>query len=129
MVDQTALSARERQVLDVVYARGEASVRDVMDGLADDLSRSAVRTFLRILEEKGHLRHIEQEGRYIYRPTQPRRTAGRSAVRRVLQTFFSGSLEQAVAVHLADPKSQVSEEELARLEQLIAEARKRGGGS
>ena len=96
------LSRRERQIMDAVYARGEASATEVWQDLHDPPSHTAVRTLLRILEEKGHLRHKKQGRRFIYRPTRPRGRAGRSALKGVLETFFDGSLEKAVAAHLAD---------------------------
>src|SRR5881275_449899 len=115
------LSRRERQIMDIVYRRGEATAADVLDDLADPPSKTAVRTLLRILEEKGHLVHRQEGLTYIYRPSRPRSRAGRSALQRVLQTFFDGSLEKAVAAHLGDPASELSAEELRRLADLIAE--------
>jgi BlaI family penicillinase repressor len=124
--DATALSRRERQIMDAVYQLGEASANSVRAGMCDPPSRTAVRTFLRILEEKGHLRHRQRGREYVYSPTQPRQAAGASAVRRVLRTFFEGSLEKAVAVHLSDPDATIDREELKRLEAMIREARKQG---
>src|SRR4051812_13183458 len=123
---EESLSRRERQIMDIVYARGEASAVDVLGDLADPPSKTAVRTLMRILEEKGHLTHRQEGLTYIYRPSRPRSRAGRSALQRVLQTFFDGSLEKAVAAHLGDPASDLSPEELERLADLIAQARKRG---
>ena len=120
------LSRRERQLLDVVYARGEASATEALAGLPDPPGRTAVRTLLRILEEKGHLRHRRRGLTYVYFPSRPRTRAGRSALRRVLDTFFDGSLEKAVAAHLTDASGTLSGEELARLEDLIRQARKKG---
>ncbi len=120
------LSRRERQILDIVYARGEATAVQVVDGMADPPSRTAVRTLLGILEEKGHLKHRKQGKTYVYRPRRARTQAGQSALRRVLQTFFSGSLEQAVAAHLADEQSNLSPDELQRMVNLIRQARKEG---
>jgi predicted transcriptional regulator len=120
------LSRRERQIMDVVYGRGEASATDVLAGLPDPPTRTAVRTMLRILEEKGHLAHKKKCREFIYVPTRPRTRAGLSALRRVVQTFFEGSLEKAVAVHLADPKSNLSDDELKRLGDLIRQARSKG---
>jgi predicted transcriptional regulator len=126
MSERPNLSARERQIMDVVFARGEATATEVLQSLASPPSRSAVRTFLRILEEKGHLKHKQRGREYVYRPTRARRREGQAAVRRVLDTFFGGSLEEALAVHLADPKTAISHEELARLEELIREAKAKG---
>jgi len=121
------LSRRERQIMGIVYARGQASATEVLSGLPDPPTRTAVRTLLRILEDKGHLKHTKRGREFLYRPTRPRTRAGRSALRRVLQTFFDGSLETAVAVHLSDPQSALSAEELERLADLVRRARKRGG--
>jgi len=120
------LSRRERQIMDIVYAKGEASAADVHDGLPDAPSYSAVRALLAILVEKGHLKHRTEQGRYIYVPTRRRAQVGRSALRRVLDTFFEGSLEKAVAALLAGSDANLSEEELQRLGQLIEQTRKEG---
>jgi len=120
------LSRRERQIMDVVYARGAASASDVLAGLPDPPTRVSVRTLLRILEAKGHLRHRRRGREYIYLPTRPRAKAARSALGRVLKVFFSGSMERALASHLADPRAEVSEAELRRLEATIRRARKEG---
>jgi predicted transcriptional regulator len=120
------LSRRERQIMDIIYRRGQASALEVLQDLADPPSKTAVRTLLRILEEKGHLEHVQEGQTYIYRPRQSRRQAGKSALQRVLETFFGGSLEQAVAAHLGDENTDLSPEELARLARLIQEARKKG---
>ena len=120
------LSRRERQIMDIVYARGEASASDVLNEMPDPPTRTAVRTMLRILEEKGHLVHKKKGREFIYQPTRARTRAGLSAMRRVVQTFFEGSLEKAVAVHLSDPKSELTEDELKRLADLIRQARKKG---
>ena len=118
-----SLSRRERQIMDIVYARGEASALEVHGDLPDAPSKTAVRTLLRILEAKGHLKHRAVGVKYIYRPSRPRGRAGRSALRRVLQTFFDGSLEKAVAAHLGDPAADLSDAELERLSEIIREAR------
>lgn len=123
---EAALSRRERQIMDIVYARGEASAADVLAALADPPSYTAVRTFLRILEDKGHLKHRQEAAKYIYRPSRPRGDAGRSALERVLRTFFDGSLAKAVAARLGDPAADLSPEELARLANLVNQARKKG---
>jgi predicted transcriptional regulator len=123
---EESLSRRERQIMDVVYARGEAAAADVHAALPDPPSRTAVRTLLRILEAKGHLLHRQDGLRYIYRPSRPRGPAGQSAFRRVLDTFFDGSLANAVAAHLGDTAADLSPDELARLAALIHQARKKG---
>ena len=119
------LSRRERQIMDVIYARGEASVVEVAEGLADPPGVTAVRTMVTILEEKGHLTHTKRGREFIFQPTVPRKRAGRSAMRRVLQTFFDDSLESAVANLLSDPTARISDDELKRLAALIRQARKK----
>jgi len=121
------LSRRERQIMDIIYAGGEASAAQVVERMPDPPTRTAVRTMLRILEAKGHLTHRKEGREFIYQPTRPRRHAGQSALRGVLATFFEGSLEKAVAAHLADPAAEPTHEELARLARLIREAKKREG--
>jgi predicted transcriptional regulator len=120
------LSRREQQIMDIVYAGGEASAAEIHAALPDPPSYSAVRALLAILLEKGHLKHRSEKGRYIYSPTRRRAQVGRSALRRVLDTFFDGSLEKAVAALLQGSDAHLSEEELKRLGQLIQEARKEG---
>jgi predicted transcriptional regulator len=120
------LSRRERQIMDIVYRQGQATAAEVLDRLPDPPSYSAVRAMLRILEEKGHLRHEEQGPRYVYLPTLPREKARSSALKQLVQTFFAGSTEQAVAALLGMSSTQLSDEELDRLAQLIEQARKEG---
>jgi BlaI family penicillinase repressor len=120
------LSRRERQIMDIIYRRGEASAAEVMSDMSDPPSYSAVRTFLRLLEEKGHLKHRKQGAKYIFEPTRSRRQAGRSAVKRVLQTFFDGSTEKVVAALLDVSAANLSQEELGRLAELIEDAKKEG---
>lgn len=112
--------------MDVIYANQEATAAEVLAGLPDPPSYSAVRALLRILEDKGHLRHKKQQGRYVYLPTRPRGHAGKSAIKRVLSTFFDNSATQAVAALLDVSDSNLSEAELDEMEKLIAEAKKRG---
>ena len=120
------LSRRERQIMDIVYAQGEASASGVHAALPDPPSYSAVRALLAILVNKGHLKHRSERGRYIYVPTRRRAQVGRSALRRVLDTFFEGSLEKAVAALLQGSDVHLSQEALQRLGQLIQQARKEG---
>jgi predicted transcriptional regulator len=124
--DEAHLSRRERQIMDVVYHRGEATAAEVQAALPDPPGKTAVRTLLRILEEKGHLKHKQSGLAYVYQPSRPRGPAGRSALRRVLETFFDGSLEKAVAAHLGDSAAGLTAEELARLADLIHQAREKG---
>lgn len=112
--------------MDVVYRRGEASAVQVMNDLPDPPSYSATRTLIRILEDKGHLRHREEKGKYIYAPTRPREQAAKSALQRLLSTFFDNSAEQVVSALLTDSNATISDEELARIQRLIAKARKEG---
>jgi predicted transcriptional regulator len=120
------LSRRERQIMEIIYRRGKATAAQVHDALPDAPSRTAVRTLLRILEDKGHLTH-EQDGlTFVYAPSRPREQAGRSAFRGVLETFFEGSLEKAVAAHLGEDARNLPPEELDRLADLIRQARKKG---
>ncbi len=119
------LSRRERQIMDVIYSMQSASAAEVHAALPDPPSRTAVRTLLRILENKGHLSHAQDGPRYVYRAVRSRERVGRSSLKRVLDSFFSGSLERAVAAHLADSAVDLSPEELKRLSQLINQARKK----
>ena len=120
------LSRRERQIIDILYAQGRATAAEVQTALPDPPSYSAVRAMLRILEEKGHVRHEQDGPRYVFKPTLARDRAKKSALKQMLQTFFDGSIEQAVATLLDVSRSKISQEELDRLSQLIEEARKEG---
>ena len=120
------LSRRERQILDILYERGEATAADVQIALPEPPSYSAVRALLRILEEKGHVRHKQDGPRYIYLPTVARDNAKRSALHHVLKTFFDGSAEQAISALLDEPSTRLSGAELDRLATLIDGARKSG---
>jgi len=120
----THLSRRERQIMDIVYRRGEASVADVLGDLPDSPTYSTVRALLGILEEKGHLKHRKDGPRYVYQPTRAQREAARSALRRVLETFFNGSTEKAMAALLDASDVDLPPEELRRLGKLIEQARK-----
>jgi BlaI family transcriptional regulator, penicillinase repressor len=125
MHELSQLSRRERQIMEVIYAKGEATATDVLATLPDAPTRTAVRTFLSILEQKGHLTHTKRGREFVFRPTQARERTGKSAFGRVLHTFFGGSLEKAVASYLADPKSEISPDELRRLSELINKAKRR----
>ncbi len=111
--------------MDILFARGHASVAEVMTALPDPPSYSAVRALLRILEEKGHLAHREEGKQYIYSPTQERPVAAQSALKRVVQTFFGGSVERAVTALLTEDETKLSDEELARLAALIEQAKEK----
>lgn len=118
------LSRRERQIMDVIYQRGQATAAEVAEAIPDPPSYSAVRALLRILEEKGFLRHEQQGLRYVFIPTVARDRARRSALKGLVKTFFDGSVEQTVAALIGNQK--LSREELERLSKLIEQARKEG---
>jgi predicted transcriptional regulator len=120
------LSRRERQIMDVLYARGRATAQEVLEALPDPPSYSAVRALLRVLEDKGHVSHEQDGPRYVFAPVVARDKARRSALRRVLDTFFEGSTEAAMAALLDLQSSKLDPEELDRLAKLIAKARKEG---
>ena len=120
------LSRRERQIMDILFAEGEASVNAIREQLPDPPAHTAVRTMLKILDGKGLIKRRKQGLEYIYSPRPRRNTAGRSAMQRVVQTFFEGSLEQAVGAYLSDRKAKLSDEEIQRLHQMIDQARKNG---
>ena len=125
-IDHRDLSRRERQILDILYQRGQATAAEVQSALPEPPSYSAVRALLRILEEKGHVRHEQDGPRYVYLPTVPRDNAQRSAMRHLLQTFFDGSAEQAISALLDDSSAKLSSAELDRLARMIDTARKTG---
>jgi predicted transcriptional regulator len=120
------LSRRERQIMDVIYRKGRATAAEVLESMPQPPSYSAVRALLRILEQKGHIRHEESEGKYVFMPTMHRDKAKRSAIRHLVQTFFDGSSEEAVAALLDTTSAKLSEKELDRLQELIEKARKGG---
>ncbi len=103
MADPSQLSKREREIMDLVYARGQATIAQVLAGMPDPPMRGALRTLLRIMERKGHLTRRQKGREIVYRPSQPRERAARSAMGRVLDVFYNGSLEKALAAHLSDP--------------------------
>jgi len=120
------LSRRERQILDILYERGQATAADVQAALPEPPSYSAVRALLRILEDKGHVTHRQDGPRYVYLPTVARDNAKRSAMRHMLKTFFDGSAEQAISALLDENSSKLSAAELDRLARLIETARRSG---
>lgn len=122
-----ALTKRERQIMDVLYRLGRATVADVIEHLEDAPAYSTVRTQLGVLERKGHAKHEEEGLRYVYLPTVPRHAARRSALRHLVDTFFGGSTSKAVAALLGGEATRVSDEELARLEALVKSARRDPG--
>jgi predicted transcriptional regulator len=122
-----ALSRRERQIMDILYRRGRATAGEVLADLTGDPSYSTVRTQLRVLEDKGHVHHEEVGLRYVYVPVVPRRAARKSALRHLVDTFFDGSSEQAVAALLGGEATSLSDEDLKRIADLVSKARKDGG--
>ena len=125
-MSEQVLSRRERQIMEIIYRRGAASAAEVLADMPDPPTKTAVRTLLRILEDKGHLKHRQVGLAYVYVPAHSRTQAAKSAFRRVLATFFEGSLEKAVAAHLGDDATDLSPAEFARLADLIRQARKKG---
>src|SRR5436190_9414010 len=122
----TGLSRRERQIMEILYQRGKASASEVRELMEDAPGYSAVRAMLRVLEEKGHVRHQAEGLKYVYVPTVAREKAKRSAVKHVLDTFFNGSPEQIVAALLDVSSTRLTREELDRMSQLIEDAKKEG---
>ena len=120
------LSRRERQIMDVLFQKGQATAADIMRNIPEPPSYSAVRAMLRVLEEKGHVRHVQDGPRYVFIPTVTRDKAKRSAMKHMLDTFFEGSAAQAVATLLDDSGAKLSDDELERLSSLIDKARKEG---
>lgn len=117
------LSRRERQIMDILFARGRATGPEIQEGLPDQPNYSSVRTILRVLERKGYVRHVEEGLRYVYEPTVARETASRSALQRIIRTFFDGSAKEAVAA-LLDPSFELSEAELGELARIVERAKK-----
>jgi predicted transcriptional regulator len=120
------LTRRERQIMDILYRRGRATAGEVQEDLSGGPSYSTVRTQLRVMESKGHVRHQEEGLRYVYIPAVPRHTARKSALRHLVDTFFDGSTEKVVGALLGGEGSRLSEEELQRIAELVAKAKKEG---
>jgi predicted transcriptional regulator len=121
-----ALTRRERQIMDILYRRGRATAGEVQAELSGNPNYSTVRTQLRVLEEKGHVHHEEHGLRYVYAPAVPRHAARRSALRHLVNTFFDGSAEKVVAALLGGEGARLSDEQLDRIVELVAKARKEG---
>ncbi len=119
------MTRRERQIMDVLYKLERATAGEIQTGLADQPNYSTVRAQLRVLEDKGHIRHEEQGLRYLYMPVQPRSSARRSALRHLVDTFFEGSTEQVVAALVDGEVARLTPAELDRLSSMIAEAREK----
>lgn len=123
-ITQPELGARERQIMDVIFALGEASVGEVLEKLADPPSYSAVRTMIRLLETKGFLKHRQEGTKYIYRPTQSKASASKTAISHLVETFFGGSMGDMVAALFES--ENISKEDLNQIEALIEQAKKEG---
>lgn len=121
---EPAISRRERQIMDILYARGRASATEIQEALSDNPSNSTVRTILRVLERKGLVRHVEEGLRYLFVPIVPRAAARKSALQRVLRTFFDGSARDAVAAFLDPAAFSLSREDLDELSRMLDKARK-----
>jgi len=121
-----ALTRRERQIMDVLFRRGRATAAEVMDELPGEPSYSTVRTQLRVLEDKGYVRHQEEGLRYVYMPAVARTAARKSALRHLVDTFFDGSVESVVAALIGREGARLSDDELQRIADLVAKARKEG---
>ena len=126
MSDASELSRRERQIMDVVFALGQATVNQIVEAIPDAPTPMAIRRLMHILEAKGQLRRKKAGREVVYLPREAKARAGRSAFQRVLETFFSGSLEEALAAHLHSRKDGLSDEERARLIELIELAKQEG---
>jgi BlaI family transcriptional regulator, penicillinase repressor len=118
------LSRRERQIMDVLYERGRATAAEILAALPDPPSYSAIRALIKVLEDKGHVKHQEDGPRYVFTPSVPRSKARRNAVKHLLQTFFDDSAGEAVASLLGLSARKLKPEELDKIEELIARARK-----
>lgn len=117
------LAKRQQQIMEIIYRRGEADVADVMEDLPDPLTNPAVRAHLRALEEKGHLHHTEENGKFIYQPTKPRQTAARSALMGLVQNLFHGSVEGVMSTLLSAKAADLTDEDLERLKTIIDDAK------
>ena len=126
MTDHPELSRRERQIMDVLYARGEASVLEIQAELPEPPTATAIRTMLQILRDKGFLKRRKQGREFIYAPRKARQKAGNHALKHVVETFFDGSLASALAAQLASRKADLSDEELKEMVELIQNARNQG---
>src|SRR3954466_11661048 len=122
--NDSGLARREREIMDILYRRGRATANEVMADLSGTPSSSTVRTQLRVLEEKGHVRHEEEGLRYVYTPARARRAAGKSALKHLVETFFDGSVEKVVTALLGGEAASLSDEELRRIADAVAKARK-----
>ena len=124
MTDLSSISRRERQILEILYTNEGATVREIQAQLPDAPSDMAIRRLLSILEEKGHVRRRKRGRENVYTPRVSKQRAAKGALTRLLDTFFSGDVEQALAMHLTDSRTEISEEQFDSMLRLIAQARK-----
>jgi predicted transcriptional regulator len=117
------LSKREQQIMELAYEHGRLTTSLVTAHLPGSPASSTVRTLLKILEEKGHLRHIEEDGKYVYLPVRPHQSAARHALAKVVQTFFKGSVSDVVATLLTESDTKLTDQEIVRLQELIRQSR------
>jgi predicted transcriptional regulator len=122
----SALTRRERQIMDILYRRGRASAGEVQEDLSGEPSYSTVRAQVRVLEDKGYVRHEEKNLRYVYMPIAPRNTVRKSVLRHIVDTFFDGSPHKVMAALLGGEGSRISQEELEQIAKLVEKARKEG---
>ena len=120
------LTRREREIMDIVYRLGRASAQQVLDNLAAPPSYSSVRALLRLLEERGHVKHVEEGGRYVFLPAVARGEARRKALAHVVSTFFGGSVEQAMLTLVESSRTKLTQTELDRLAEIVKRAREEG---
>lgn len=126
MPNEIKLSRREREIMDIVYARGEATAATIRAAMHDAPGAASVRKLIQILEEKGHLKHSKDGREHVYRPAQAKHSAARRAMQGLLDTFFGGSLKEAIATHLTGGSRKLPEEELREIARLIRDAQKGG---
>jgi BlaI family transcriptional regulator, penicillinase repressor len=119
------LSKRERQIMDALFALGQGTVSDVVEKMEDPPSYSSVRVTLRIMEDKGYVRHTEKDGKYVFKPVLAPQAAGKSALDKVVQTFFGGQVERVVAALISREDTNLSDEQISELERLIQEAKRK----
>lgn len=124
MVDRNTMSRRERQIMDIIFVSGQATVKQIQELLDDPPTLMAVRRMLHILEEKGYLKRHKESREVVYSPRESRKSAGASALKHVLDTFFSGAIDEALATHFAR-KEELSSEQLVRLQEMISKAKQR----
>nr|WP_161501151.1 BlaI/MecI/CopY family transcriptional regulator [Rhodopirellula sp. SM50] len=121
------LSRRERQIMEVIYQLGEPTANEIVAAMPDELANATVRTQLRTLESKGVVKHRREGKRFVYLPAVPRKSAAAKAFRKVLEIFFGGSVEDALATHIADPKTELSDQQVKRLRRLLNQHQTKGG--